>query len=116
MANITWDGYKVLEDRFLEEHSRRLEQLRTAELEARAKKVAIMNQAGLACSWDDPDYYMFHNPFVWMNSDYHRPWRGIDYGIARGVLDIETRVRDAWNEFWRWSYENDPWYLIKGGM
>lgn len=75
--------------------------MREMDAAMRIEKIRIMNEAGLCCSESDPDYYMFHNPFV-------GGWNWVDFAIANQVPEIERRTSAAWDEFDRWYKENNP--------
>lgn len=107
--SFNWHAQKTKEVRYHVERRRREGELRTLEITSRTRKVEILKEAGLACSEEEPDFYMFHNPFVWMESEFHQPWAGVDYAIAVRIFDIDTQVavvRDALNA---WCTANDPW-------
>jgi hypothetical protein len=99
------------EDQYLEEHQERSVQLRAMVDEARTEKIAILNRAGLACTEDDDDAFLFHNPFVWMDSDKHHPWPGVDYDIAVGILVIEAEISQARDEFREWEKLTNPYFV-----
>ena len=109
MKAFDWGEQKARERRYFAEREQRQQKFYAMESAARVEKIQIMSAAGLACSEADPDYFMFHNPFVWMGSAFHRPWRGIDYNIAKSIFNVDERVHAARKKFVMWCEENDPW-------